>query len=113
MRRAYEFAGSQAGETQALVKPSKVVFSPEKFTEIASEVPSVDPGFVASRSPPPGGTRAGLILNSLISPRRENPRLQRLPVPGPGGFRDRRGVENPPLPLNTPDGAWFLYRFRQ
>ncbi len=107
MQRAYEFAGGQVGETTALVKPVKVVFSPAKLAEIAAKVPGVDPKYLASRSPTPRWRKSGTILNSLYPPGEKILVFDNVQSQGQVVFQTAT-VENPPLPLDTPDGAWFL-----
>lgn len=107
LRRAYEYAGSQAGEMQALVKPAKVVFSPEKLKEVASQVPGVDPKYVASRSPSPRWRESALILSSLYPPGEKLLVFTDFQSQGQIVF-DTGATSNAPLPARTNDGVWFL-----
>ena len=107
LRRAYEYAGSQAGEMQALVKPAKVVFSPERLKEIASKVPGVDPKYVASRSPHSRWRQSDLILNSLYPPGEKVLVFTDFQSQGQVIF-DTGASWNQPLPTQADEGVWFL-----
>jgi hypothetical protein len=107
LRRAYEYAGSAAGETSALVKPAKVVFVPEKLREIAAKAPGIDPKYVASRSPSPLLRNSAMFLNELYRPGEKVLVFTDFQSQGQVLF-NTGAVWSAPLPTRTDDGAWFL-----
>jgi len=106
-RRAYENAGNAPGELNALARPPKAIYSPEKLKAVASKLPGVDIKYLVARSPMPLFRNSAMFLNSLYRPREKTLVFTDFQSQGQIVF-EAGTVWSPPLPTEAQEGAWFL-----
>ena len=108
IRRAYEHAGSSARSLNALVKPLKTEFSPEKLKAVASRMPDVDEKWLAARSPiAPATATSAQFLEALYDPGEKVIVFTVFKSPGQCVFEVGTTPQSR-LPDGGPDGVWFF-----
>jgi hypothetical protein len=108
LRRAYTYAGREADETKALVKPPRATFSPEQLKVIATKVPPIDAQWLATRSPiPVDATSSSHFLDQLYQPGEKIVVFDVFESQGQVLY-EIGAPWQPPLPADAPQGVWFL-----
>jgi len=108
LRRAYEFVGTQAGETKALVKPPRAVFNPEKLRQCASKVAAINADWLREQSPIPVPTvTSAEFLEHLYQVGERVVVFTTFRSQGQRVYEVGSQNEDA-LPAGGPDGVWFL-----
>ncbi len=107
-QRAFQRACNDAIGQQALVKPQKLKFDPDKLKSVAAKAPDVDVQWIARHSPiPPTEVTSRQFLEHLYLPGEKVVIFSVFESQGQCVY-EVGGAWQPPLPDGGPNGVWFL-----